>query len=134
MVLLDLTNLNVTGRQAEEALGESNIVVNRNAIPFDNNPPRQASGIRLGTAAITTRGMGTNQTRTIGDLILRVLNNLSSTSIQKQVKEEVGRFNDFRVQLNRKLLEFGKGAVQKGGDGACTQAEVQRTLRVGTQQ
>ena len=89
MVLLDLTNLNVTGRQAEEALGESNIVVNRNAIPFDNNPPRQASGIRLGTAAITTRGMGTNQTRTIGDLILRVLNNLSSTSIQKQVKEEV---------------------------------------------
>ena len=57
MVLVDLRPLDVTGRQAEEALGRANIVVNRNAIPYDPKPPRVASGVRLGTAAITSRGI-----------------------------------------------------------------------------
>ena len=58
IVLVDLTPMGITGRQAEEALGEANIVVNRNAIPFDTLPPRTASGMRLGTPSITSRGMG----------------------------------------------------------------------------
>ncbi len=89
MVLVDLTNLGITGRQAEDSLGKANIVVNRNAIPFDTKPPRQASGIRLGTAAITSRGMDTKQIQTIGNLILQLLNNMDNVSTQKQVKQEV---------------------------------------------
>ena len=62
MTLVDLRPLDVTGRQAEEALGAANIVVNRNAIPYDPKPPRTASGVRLGTPAITSRGF-TESTR-----------------------------------------------------------------------
>ena len=89
MVLVDLRPLNVTGRQAEEALGRANIVVNRNAIPYDPKPPRVASGVRLGTAAITSRGFKENDCRRVGELILRVLNDIDSDSAQSQVRDEV---------------------------------------------
>ena len=84
-----LTPLNITGRQAEEALGEVNIVVNRNAIPYDEKPPRVASGMRLGTPAITSRGMGESEARQVGRLITRSLTNLGDSSVQSQVKSEV---------------------------------------------
>ena len=58
MVLVDVTPLGITGRQAEESLGRANIVVNRNAIPYDSKPPRVASGMRLGTPSVTSRGFG----------------------------------------------------------------------------
>ncbi|MDC0034776.1 serine hydroxymethyltransferase [Chloroflexi bacterium] len=89
MTLVDVTPMKISGKQAEEALGRSNIVINRNAIPFDEKPPRQASGIRLGTPAITTRGMGTTEAITIGKLILKVLQNIDDSSIEKQVQQEV---------------------------------------------
>ena len=89
MTLVDFTPINISGKQAEEALGRANIVINRNAIPFDEKPPRQASGIRLGTPAITTRGMGTAETITIGNLILKVLHNIEDPSVEQQVKQEV---------------------------------------------
>ena len=89
MTLVDVTPINISGKQAEEALGRANIVINRNAIPFDEKPPRQASGIRLGTPAITTRGMGTAETITIGNLILKVLHNIEDPSVEQQVKQEV---------------------------------------------
>ena len=89
MVLVDLRPLDVTGRQAEEALGRANIVVNRNAIPYDPKPPRVASGVRLGAAAITSRGLKENDTRKVGELILRVLNDIDSDSAQSQVRDEV---------------------------------------------
>ena len=89
MVLVDLRPLDVTGRQAEEALGRANIVVNRNAIPYDPKPPRVASGVRLGAAAITSRGLKENDTRKIGELILRVLNDIGNDSVQSQVRDEV---------------------------------------------
>ena len=89
MVLVDLTPMDITGRQAEEALGRANIVVNRNAIPFDPRPPRVASGVRLGTPAITTRGLQEEDTREVGRLILRVLQNLGDSSIEDQVRYRV---------------------------------------------
>ena len=89
MVLVDLRPLDVTGRQAEEALGRANIVVNRNAIPYDPKPPRVASGVRLGAAAITSRGLKENDTRKVGELILRVLNDIGNDSVESQVRDEV---------------------------------------------
>ncbi len=89
MVLVDLRPLDVTGRQAEEALGRANVVVNRNAIPYDPKPPRVASGVRLGTAAITSRGFKENDSRRVGELILRVLNDIDSDSAHSQVRDEV---------------------------------------------
>ena len=89
MVLVDLRPLDVTGRQAEEALGRANVVVNRNAIPYDPKPPRVASGVRLGAAAITSRGLKENDTRKVGELILRVLDDIGNDSVESQVRDEV---------------------------------------------
>ena len=89
MVLVDLRPLDVTGRQAEEALGRANIVVNRNAIPYDPKPPRVASGVRLGTAAITSRGFQESDARRVGELILKVLNDTDNAAVQSQVRDEV---------------------------------------------
>ena len=89
MVLVDLRPLEVTGRQAEEALGRANIVVNRNAIPYDPKPPRVASGVRLGTAAISSRGLRENDARSVGEMILRVLNDIDNNAVQSQVRDEV---------------------------------------------
>ncbi len=89
MVLVDLRPLDVTGRQAEDALGRANIVVNRNAIPYDPKPPRVASGVRLGTAAISSRGFKENDARRVGELILRVLGDIDNDAVQSQVRAEV---------------------------------------------
>ena len=89
MALVDLRPLGLTGRQAEESLGRSNIVVNRNTIPYDPQPPRTASGVRLGTPAITSRGFKEADTRRVGDLILRVLNDIGNESVENQVRDEV---------------------------------------------
>ena len=89
MVLVDLRPLDVTGRQAEDALGRANIVVNRNAIPYDPKPPRVASGVRLGTAAISSRGFKESDARRVGELILRVLGDIDSDTVQSQVRAKV---------------------------------------------
>ena len=91
MVLVDLTETGVTGREAEESLGAAGIVVNRNAIPFDPRPPRVTSGIRLGTPAVTTRGFGKEEMKQIASLIVKVISNIGSSDIQNQVKEEVSQ-------------------------------------------
>jgi len=89
MVLVDLTKTGVTGREAEDALGAAGIVVNRNAIPFNNRPPKVTSGIRLGTPAVTTRGFGSEEMKQIASLILKVIKNIGNPSIQNQVRQEV---------------------------------------------
>ena len=89
IILVDLRPLNVKGNQAEEALGKANITVNKNAIPFDPEKPMITSGIRLGTAALTTRGMKENDMRRIAKNIVKVLKNLDSEKIIKEVKEDV---------------------------------------------
>lgn len=89
MVLVDLTPLGTTGKEAEDALGRANIVVNRNAIPFDKLPPRQASGMRLGTPAVTSRGVTEPAIKEIGNLILKVLNNLGDNHTEIKVQNQV---------------------------------------------
>jgi glycine hydroxymethyltransferase len=90
MVLVDLNSTGVTGRQAEVALGEAGIVVNRNAIPFDPHPPRTTSGIRLGTPAVTSRGFGGDEMKQIAALIVRVLTEMDNRDLRRQVGQEVG--------------------------------------------
>ncbi|NPA12442.1 MAG: serine hydroxymethyltransferase [Aquificae bacterium] len=89
IVLVDLRPLRVKGNQAEEALGKANITVNKNAIPFDPEKPMITSGIRLGTAALTTRGMKEDDMRRIARNIVKVLKNLDNEKVIQEVKEDV---------------------------------------------
>jgi glycine hydroxymethyltransferase len=75
MMLVDLTSLNITGKDAEIALGRSGITVNKNSIPFETKSPQVTSGIRIGTPAVTTRGMKAPEMTMIADLIVAVLKN-----------------------------------------------------------
>jgi glycine hydroxymethyltransferase len=96
LALVDVTPLGVTGREAEALLDDVGITVNKNAIPFDANPPNTASGIRVGTPATTTRGMGTPEMRTIGRLIVEALRDREAAGahdrIRGEVRELVARF------------------------------------------
>ena len=89
MVLVDLTSPGLTGRQSEEALGGVDIVVNRNAIPYDPKPPRIASGLRLGSPSVTSRGFGAEEMRQVGRLILRTLLNIGDSGVEREVRDEV---------------------------------------------
>ncbi len=89
IVLVDLRPLGVKGNQAEEALGKANITVNKNAIPFDPEKPMITSGIRLGTAALTTRGMKENEMRRIAKNIVKVLKNIDNEKVVREIKEDV---------------------------------------------
>lgn len=75
LILIDLTNRNITGKDAEEALEKAGVTVNKNAIPFDKLPPAVSSGIRIGTPAVTTRRMKENEMDTIADFIDIALQN-----------------------------------------------------------
>jgi len=89
LMLVDVFSKGLTGKVAEAALGKAGITVNKNAIPFDQNPPMVASGIRVGTPAVTTRGMGEHEMDQIGDLILRALATPDNESALAAVKSEV---------------------------------------------
>jgi len=91
LVLVDLAETGITGRQAEEALGAAGIVVNRNVIPFDRQPPRITGGIRLGTPAVTTRGFGKEEIKQIAAMIIKILTHIDNPKIQKEVREEVSQ-------------------------------------------
>jgi len=89
MFLVDLTSKNVTGKQAEESLDLAAITVNKNTIPFDQNPPLVASGIRLGTPALTTRGMKEPEMERVAELITRVIHDIEGEQTRKEVEEAV---------------------------------------------
>ena len=89
LLLIDLSSLEITGKQAEEALDSVWITVNRNAIPFDSRPPQLTSGIRLGTPAVTTRGFGPDEIRHIAQLIIKVLSNIGDEQIYEEVRRAV---------------------------------------------
>jgi len=91
LILVDLTEIGITGKEAEEALGAVGIVVNRNNVPFDRQPPRITSGIRLGTPAVTTRGFGREEMRRIASLMVKVVTDIGDLNIQKEVREEVSQ-------------------------------------------
>ncbi len=89
LLLLDLTNKNITGKQAQEALDLAGITVNKNAIPDDPRGPMDPSGIRLGTPALTTRGMKENEMHQIAELIDQVITNYENTEKLSQIKNQV---------------------------------------------
>ena len=89
LILVDVFSRGITGTVAETALDAAGITVNKNAIPFDENPPMVASGIRLGTPAITTRGMGESEMDTIADLMARVLQAPEDDGVHRVVRAEV---------------------------------------------
>jgi len=89
LMLIDLRARGITGKQAEQALDAAGITCNKNAVPDDPQPPMVTSGIRLGTAAVTTRGMGEEEMRYIAELIDRVLTNLGNESVYAAVRAEV---------------------------------------------
>jgi glycine hydroxymethyltransferase len=78
-MLVDVFSKGVRGRDAEVSLDRARITVNKNAIPFDVNPPLNPSGIRLGSPAVTTRGFAEREMREVASLIAEVLNHLTST-------------------------------------------------------
>jgi glycine hydroxymethyltransferase len=90
-MLVDVFSRGITGKEAEVALGKAGITVNKNAIPFDRNPPMVASGIRVGTPAVTTRGMREAEMETIGELIARVLASPADDRALATVRTEVER-------------------------------------------
>ena len=98
LMLVDLTPLGITGRQAERAMESVGIVANKNAIPYDQLPPRTASGLRLGTPAITSRGMGEDDTRQVARLIVRTLSGIGDAAALTAVSDEVQQLgNKFPV-------------------------------------
>ncbi len=89
LVLLDLTGKGITGKEAEEALDASGITVNKNEVPFDTKGSRVTSGIRIGSPAITTRGMKETEMKYIAKLMKEVLNNIGDGKIYEKVKSSV---------------------------------------------
>ena len=89
LMLVDVFSKGLTGKEATAALGKAGITVNQNTIPFDQNPPLKASGIRIGTPALTTRGMGEPEMGLVGELIARVLSSPDDDRVQAKVRAEV---------------------------------------------
>ena len=100
LMLIDLRNKNITGKDAELALVKAEITANKNMVPFDDKSPFVTSGIRVGTAAITTRGLKENEMETIVDLIDRVINNYQDEAVLAEVAQEVHALMQGRALFN----------------------------------
>ncbi len=92
LMLIDLSNKNITGKQAEIALEHAGITVNKNMVPFDKRSPFVTSGIRVGTPALTTRGMKENEMETIASIIDKAVSNFENEKILNDLQEEVKKF------------------------------------------
>ena len=101
LMLIDLRNKKITGKEAEEALVKADITANKNMVPFDDKSPFVTSGIRFGTAAITTRGIDNSEIIKIVDLIDEVIENYNDDFILKQVKTKVNS-----LMSGKKLFNF----------------------------
>ncbi|MFT7669587.1 MAG: glycine hydroxymethyltransferase [Planctomycetota bacterium] len=93
LMLVDVNSKGLSGAQAEDLLHAVDITCNKNLIPYDERPPMEASGVRLGTAAITTRGMGLDDMRTLGNWIAETLENPDDESVAKRVRGEVAEMS-----------------------------------------
>jgi glycine hydroxymethyltransferase len=108
LALVDVFSKKVTGKQAEHALENAGITVNKNAIPFDTNPPMVASGIRVGTPAVTTRGLREPEMRLIAQWIAEVLHHADDESVQQRVRRRVEALTEkFPLYENRRALTIG---------------------------
>lgn len=91
LLLVDVTPLGVGGKLAEEALGTCNITVNKNMIPFDERKPMDPSGIRIGAPALTSRGMGEDEMRSVGQWILEVLRSPEEATTHERIRSEISQ-------------------------------------------
>ena len=91
-VLIDLRNKGITGKEADAALIAADITVNKNMVPYDDKSPMVTSGIRIGTAALTTRGMKQDEMKKVGAWILRVLKAPDDAAVTEAVKHEIREF------------------------------------------
>ena len=89
LMLVDVSGVGLTGAEAETALGAVGVTCNKNLIPYDEQPPMKASGVRIGTAAVTTRGLGTGEMERVGNLIADVLHAPGDETVAKRVAGEV---------------------------------------------
>ena len=89
LLLVDLRNKDITGKEAEEALDSAGITVNKNTVPFETRSPFVTSGIRIGTPALTTRGMKEHEMEKIGDLIVETLNHFNEPEFHKKTRKRV---------------------------------------------
>jgi glycine hydroxymethyltransferase len=89
LMLVDVTTLGIGGKLAEVALDKAGITVNKNMIPYDERKPMDPSGVRIGTPALTTRGMGPDEMRAIAGWILRVLRQPEDEAVLKEIHGEV---------------------------------------------
>ncbi len=104
LMLIDVFAKGMFGSEAEKALGEAGITVNKNAIPFDANPPMKPSGIRIGTPAITTRGMKEDEMRQISHWIAEALNHRSDAATLSKIRKQVlALAEDFPLYAERRL-------------------------------
>jgi len=112
MIVVDLRNLNITGKDAEDALGRAGITVNKNSIPFEQRSPTITSGIRIGTPAITTRGMQAPEMAIIAKLLVDVLKHPSDenliTKVKANVRELCETFPLYRKWFKEAGIEFKK--------------------------
>jgi len=111
LFLLDVGSRGTTGRDAELALERSGITVNKNAIPFDPLPPMKASGVRIGTPAVTTRGMGTGEMERIAAWIAEVLAHLDDAQVPARVRGEVAELAACFPLYPRRLAEANSRAA-----------------------
>jgi glycine hydroxymethyltransferase len=103
-MLIDLRNKGITGKKAENALDEAGITCNKNSVPNDDQSPLVTSGIRLGTPALTTRGMKESDMETIAGFIDRVITNSDNEGVIAEVKNDVENFtNNFELHVPVKL-------------------------------
>jgi glycine hydroxymethyltransferase len=86
LISVDVAKIEITGKQAERALDEVGICCNKNMIPYDTRSPFDPSGIRLGTPALTTRGLGVDELRVVGGLIAKTLKNIDNESVKNEVR------------------------------------------------
>ena len=100
MMLIDLRNKGINGKQAEFALVQADITANKNMVPFDDKSPFVTSGIRFGTAAITTRGLDESDMKTVVDFVDRVLSDIDNEAAIAQVKDEVNALMGHRDLFN----------------------------------
>jgi glycine hydroxymethyltransferase len=113
LMLVDVFSKGMFGSEAEKALGEAGITVNKNAIPFDTNPPMKPSGIRVGTPALTTRGMKEKEMRQIGLWIAEALNNRTSADVLGRIRRQVYELAEaFPLYLERRRRHVAELAVK----------------------
>ena len=94
LILVDTMSLGITGKEAEEALDEVNITCNKNSIPYDKQKPNTTSGVRLGTAAMTTKGFKEKEFRQVGLWIAEVLKNKDNEEVKARIKNDVVALTD----------------------------------------